>query len=116
MKKINFRKNHIIIPLFIFPFILAIYFIFFYDKEPTTTEATAQTQQAGLNTELPNAKDNIETPDRLEAYQEAVRKRRMNSGVNNLDETEKKTLEKEGQAQVDSLRKAFSAAEKTKLR
>lgn len=110
-KKIDFKKAHYIIPIIILPFIFVFYFIFFRNSE--SEEVVAVVQNEGINTEIPRAKDNIETPDRLKAYQDAVKKRRMVTGMGDIEEEEEEKVKKEGQALKDSLSRAFKANAKT---
>lgn len=111
-KKINFSKPHFIIPLIVLPFLFILYYIFFRTDDIGEETKIETVQEQGLNPDLPNAKDDLETPDRLQAYQEEVRKRRMSTGMGDIEREERnKKLEEEGERKKkDSLQKEFSEA------
>ena len=111
MAKVNFKKPYMILPLIILPFIFIFYFLFFGmgdDEEKDLSAAEISTQ--GLNSDLPNASESIITPDRMEAYKEALRKRRQESGVKELEgpEQKRKLEDEEDARKMDSLKQAFA--------
>ena len=113
--KINFKKPIFIIPLIILPFLFIFYYIFFEKgKEP---EIVQDVHIEGFNSDLPNAKKSISTPDKLTAYQDALKQRRMESGMKEIQEDRGlRRLEKEGEARSikDSLKAEFAKANKEK--
>lgn len=111
--KINFKKPVFIIPLIILPFLFIFYYIFFQKgKQPELVE---EVHIEGFNSDLPNAKKSISTPDKLTAYQEALKQRRMESGMKDISQDRgKRKLENESEAQSikDSLKVEFAKANK----
>lgn len=119
MAKINFKKPYMVIPLIILPFIGILYFLFFGNSDNSDQDLqAAQVTTEGLNSDLPNASESIITPDRMEAYKEALKKRRLESGLNELEGPEqKRKLEDETSARkMDSLQQIFANSKKEKNR
>lgn len=108
-----------VIPLIILPFIGILYFLFFGNSDNSDQDLqAAQVTTEGLNSDLPNASESIITPDRMEAYKEALKKRRLESGLNELEGPEqKRKLEDETSARkMDSLQQIFANSKKEKNR
>ena len=119
MAKINFKKPHFILPLIILPFFFVFYYIFYgTGEEDTGIEKKAEVAQEGFNTDLPNPSDQIVTPDRLEAYKEAVRKRRLETGMGDIEgkETRKRLQDEESISTKDSLKQLFADAKVRKAK
>lgn len=116
MKKINFKKPHFIIPLILLPFLFIFYIIFIGTDSQEITDETNHEIVEGLNVNLPNAKDDLKTSDRIQAYQDALKSKRTETGMGDIiAETGIEKLEDETtQRQKDSLLEVFSKAAEDK--
>lgn len=119
MAKIKFNKPYLILPLIVLPFIFIFYYIFFGTGNGDEKKLSAiEENKAGLNSELPNASDELITPDRMQAYEDALKKRRLKSGMKELDgpEGRRKLEDEENAKKMDSLKKVFAMSKQDKDR
>lgn len=111
MKKINFKKPHFVIPLILLPFLFIFYFIFIGTDDINAQDNVEEVVLDGLNPELPNAADDIETSGRLKAYQDYLRTKRSETGMGDIDGDNtgyEKLKDESEQRQKDSLLDEFN--------
>ena len=116
MKKIDFKKPHFVIPLILLPF-LFIFYIIFVGTDAENDENAEQVEIVeGLNPDLPNAADDIETSGRLKAYQDFLKTKRSETGMGDIagEGGYEKLQEESEQKQRDSLLNAFNSSSEAK--
>ena len=119
MAKVKFNKPYLILPLIILPFIFILYWLFFVrGNEDVGSVTMDESNKVGLNSDLPNASDDLITPDKMEAYKEALKQRRLESGMKDLGgpEGRRKLEDEESARKMDSLKKVFATSKQDKDR